>query len=34
MAEADLTLVLTLLTTTLSVVALSLTINDRLNRDN
>ncbi len=33
MAEADLTLVLTLLTTTLSVVALSLTINDRLNDD-
>jgi protein involved in polysaccharide export with SLBB domain len=32
-AEADLTLVLTLLTTTLSVVALTLTINDRLNRD-
>lgn len=34
MAEADLTLVLTLLTTTLTVVALSLTINERLNRDN
>lgn len=33
-AEADLTLVLTLLTTTLSVVALTLTINDRLNSDN
>lgn len=33
-ADADLTLVLTLLTTTLSVVLLTLTINDRLSNDN
>jgi protein involved in polysaccharide export with SLBB domain len=33
-AEADITLVLTLLTTTLSVVLLAVTVNDRVNRDN